>query len=125
MWPPDHKYATIQVTDLVASASDICDAGVNINSVRIASVSSDEPENSSGDGNTVNDIVIAPDCKSVQLRAERIGSGNGRVYAITFEVTDSSGNSSMATAFVTVPKSQDGIAAVNDGPNYAVVGGCP
>jgi hypothetical protein len=124
LWPPDHKYATINVTDLVASASDICDAGVNIDSVRIASVSSDEPENSNGDGNTVDDIVIAPDCKSVQLRSERIGSGNGRVYAITFKVSDSSGNSSTATAYVTVPKSQNGDAAVNDGPNYTV-SGCP
>jgi HYR domain-containing protein len=122
LWPPDHKYITIQVTDLVASASDLCDPGVNINSVVIAGVTSDEPENGSGDGNTTNDILIADGCKSVQLRAERMGSGNGRVYTITFKVTDSSGNSTTATAEVTVPSSQNGSPAIDDGPNYTVNG---
>jgi hypothetical protein len=124
LWPPDHQYATVNVTDLVASASDLCDPSVNINSVVIASVSSDEPNNSDGDGNTTNDIAIAPGCKSVQLVAERMGGGNGRVYTITFMVTDSSGNSTTATATVTVPKSQNGNPAVDDGPQYTV-NGCP
>lgn len=100
------------------------DASVNINSVRIASVTSDEPNNSAGDGNTTNDIVIASDCRSAQLRAERRGGGNGRVYTITFKVTDSSGNSSTAQAKVTVPKSQNGSSAIDDGPHYTVTG-CP
>ena len=52
LWPPNHKYKTIKVTDLVASASDLCDPSVDIGSVRIAKVTSDEPENSGGDGNT-------------------------------------------------------------------------
>jgi hypothetical protein len=124
LWPPDHKYATVHVTDLVASASDLCDSSVNINSVVIASVTSDEPNNSAGDGNTTNDIVIAGDCKSVQLRAERMGGGDGRVYTITFKVTDSSGNSTTATAKVTVPKSQNGSPAIDSGPHYTV-SGCP
>jgi hypothetical protein len=125
LWPPNHKYATVKVTDLVASASDTCDPGVSIGSVRIASVTSDEPENSGGDGNTTHDIVIAADCKSVQLRSERMGNSNGRVYTITFKVTDASGNVSTATAKVTVPHSQNGSAAVDDGPHYTVVSGCP
>jgi hypothetical protein len=124
LWPPNHKYATVNVTDLVASVSDLCDASVNINSVVIASVSSDEPNNSDGDGNTTNDIVIAPGCKSVQLVAERMGGGNGRVYWITFKVTDGSGNTTTAMARVTVPKSQNGNPAVDDGPKYTV-NGCP
>lgn len=125
LWPPDHKYATVKVTDLVASASDACDPSVNIDSVQIASVSSDEPENGIGDGNTTDDIVIAGDCKSVQLRSERMGSGNGRVYTITFKVTDASGNVSTATATVTVPRSQNGSPAVDDGPHYTVLSHCP
>ena len=122
LWPPDHQYATVKVTDLVASASDLCDPSVNINSVVIASVTSDEPEHGIGDGNTSNDIVIGGDCKSVQLRAERMGGGNGRVYTITFKVTDSSGNSTTATAQVTVPESQDGSPVIDDGPQYTVIG---
>jgi hypothetical protein len=125
LWPPNHQYETVQVSDLVASASDLCDASVNLSSVVIAKVTSDEPENGTGDGNTLNDIVIAADCKSVQLRSERQGGGNGRVYTITFKVTDSSGNSTTVTAKVTVPKSQNGSVAVDDGPHYTVLGGCP
>jgi hypothetical protein len=125
LWPPNHKYKTVKVTDLVASAVDNCDASVGVASVRIASVTSDEPANSAGDGNTTNDIVIAADCKSVQLRSERMGSGNGRVYTITFKATDASGNVSTATAKVVVPLSQNGSAAVDDGPSYTVLSGCP
>jgi hypothetical protein len=125
LWSPNHKYATVNVADLVASASDLCDPSVNIDSVRIAKVTSDEPDNSGGDGNTTNDIVIAANCKSVQLRSERMGGGNGRVYTITFQVTDASGNVSTAAAKVTVPHSQDGAATVDDGPQYTVLGACP
>jgi hypothetical protein len=127
LWPPNHQYTTINVTDLVASASDLCDASVNINSVVISQVTSDEPEDAAGngDGNTLNDIVIAGNCKSVQLRSEREGTGNGRVYTITFKATDSSGNSTTVTAKVTVPHSQNGSPAVDDGPQYTVTGGCP
>lgn len=125
LWPPNHQYETVQVANLVASASDLCDPSINLGSVVIAKVTSDEPENSGGDGNTLNDIVIAANCKSVQLRSERIGGGNGRVYTITFKVTDASGNSSTATAKVTVPKSQNGASAVDNGPQYTVLSGCP
>ena len=125
LWPPNHQYETVQVTDLVASASDHCDPGINLSSVVIAKVTSDEPENGAGDGNTLNDIVIATDCKSVQLRAERMGGSNGRVYTITFKVTDSSGNSTTATAKVTVTQSENGASAVDDGPHYTVLSGCP
>jgi hypothetical protein len=124
LWPPNHKYKTISVTDLVTSVSDNCDGTIGVSNVTIAGVSSDEPDNSGGDGNTINDIVIAADCKSVQLRSERMGGGNGRVYTITFKVTDASGNISTATAKVTVPHSQNGAAAVDDGPANTV-NGCP
>ncbi|MGH7185203.1 MAG: choice-of-anchor Q domain-containing protein, partial [Pseudomonadota bacterium] len=30
LWPPNHKYATVNVTDLIAGASDNCDASVGI-----------------------------------------------------------------------------------------------
>ncbi len=125
LWPPNHRYETVQVSDLVASASDNCGTGIGLSSVFISQVTSDEVENGDGDGDTLNDIVIAPDCKSVQLRSERSGNGNGRVYTITFKVIDASGNMATATAEVTVPKSQNGSDAVDDGPQYTVLGGCP
>jgi len=115
MWPPNHQYQTFNVTDFVASASSSCDASVDINDVVIQKVSSDEPEDnlSGGDGTTVNDIVIAPNCKSVQLRRERDGLLNGRVYTITFKVSDSFGNSTTATVKVSVPINNNGTAVDN------------
>jgi len=125
LWSPDHTYTTFNVSNLVTSASDNCDSNVGISSVRIVSVSSDEPDDATADGSTINDIVIASDCKSVQLRAERKGDGNGRVYIVTLKVTDTSGNVSTATAKVTVPNSQNGSVAVDNGPNYTILSGCP
>ena len=126
LWPPGHQYETINVTDLVASASDLCDAGVDINDVVIAEVSSDELEDGPADGSTLNDIVIAADCKTVQLRAERQASGNGRVYTIKFKVTDSSGNTTYTTGQVIVPKAGAGGGAIlGPGPGYTVTSACP
>jgi len=125
LWSPDHKYVTFNVTDLVTSASDNCDSTLTIASVKILSASSDEPDDADADGSTINDIVIAVDCHSVQLRSERKGNGNGRVYTVTFKVTDASGNVGTATAKVTVPKSQNGTPAGDDGPSFTVLSGCP
>ncbi len=126
LWPPNHKYRTFNVTDFVTGVSDNC-GGLGVGSVVISQVTSDEVEDNpnGGDGTTLNDIVIAADCKSVQLRAERDGNLNGRVYTITFKVVDSAGNVGTATVKVYVPKSQNGAAAVDDGPHYGVTSGCP
>jgi plastocyanin len=123
LWPPNHGYRTITVNDLVASVTGDC--GVN-GGVVITSVSSDELENGDGDGNTVNDIAIASDCSSVQLRAERQEGGNGRVYRINLRVTDSVGNVATKTAYVYVPVSNGG-SAVDNGPaaGYTVNSNCP
>jgi tripartite motif-containing protein 71 len=125
LWPPNHKYQTFSVTDFVIAATDSCNTSLGVANVVISQVTSDELENSGGDGNTLNDIVIAADCKSVQLRAERDGGGDGRVYKITFKVTDSSGNVGTATAIVVVPKSQSSGPAIDSGPHYTVNGTCP
>jgi hypothetical protein len=124
LWPPNHQYESVAVTDFVASASDNCDGTVNLNSVYILKITSDEVENGSGDGNTLNDIVIAADCKSAQLRSERDGSGDGRVYTITFKVTDSAGNFTTATATVTVRRNPN-TPAVDSGTHYTVNSVCP
>ena len=125
MWPPNHKYQTFRVTDFVTGVTDSCNTSLGVGSVVISQVTSDELENSGGDGNTLNDIVIAADCKSVQLRSERDGNGDGRVYTITFRVSDTSGNVATAIAMVSVPKSQGSGPAIDSGPHYTVSGGCP
>ncbi len=125
LWSPNHTYSAFNVSDLVTSVSDNCNVSGGISSVVIVSASSDEPDDANADGQTINDIVIGADCKSVQLRAERRGDSNGRVYVVTLKVTDTSGNVSTATAKVSVPNSQNGSVAVNDGPSFTILGGCP
>src|SRR5439155_13799943 len=123
MWPPNHNYHTFTPADFISSVSDNCDS-LSISDVYITSATSDEVENSNGSGNTLNDIVIASNCKSIQLRAERENSGNGRVYTITFRLRDRSGNTTTGTAKVYSPKNEGEIPP-DDGPHYMVTGSCP
>jgi hypothetical protein len=99
LWPPNHKYVTVTVT---VEAVDICDANPVIT---LVDVTSNEPDNGGGDGNTVNDIVIVDDF-TIELRSERSGGGSGRTYTLTYQAEDQSGNTTQAQAFVTVPKSR-------------------
>ena len=126
LFPPNHDYVTFSVADLAASASDACDATVNICKVVISEVTSDEPENAkgNGDGNTLSDIVIARDCKSVKLRAERADQENGRLYKIMLQVKDASGNVGTAVRQVLVPVTRGG-SVIDSGPKYRVTGCSP
>jgi uncharacterized delta-60 repeat protein len=95
LWPPTHKMVTISVA---VTATDNC--GVPVCS--ITSVTSNEPENGLGDGDTAPDSEINGDL-TVNLRAERSGTGSGRVYTLTATCNDGCGNSSSGTVDVTVP----------------------
>jgi hypothetical protein len=125
LWPPNHEYQKFHVRDFVTRVSDSCSSCPGVSAVVIAKVTSDESEYGHGDGNTLRDIVIKPNCRTVKLRAERQEGGNGRVYTITFKVRDAAGNTATATAKVTVRKNQGSGPAVDDGPHYTVLGSCP
>ena len=124
MWPPNHDYQNFTVSQFILSATDACDPNVDASDVYITKIESDEAENGAGDGNTLNDITIAGDCKSFQLRSERAVVGNGRVYTITFKVQDNQGNFTTTTAQVGVPPTMNG-TAVGNGPMYTVISTCP
>lgn len=96
LWPPNHKYVDVEVT---LNASDNVDPNP---AVQLVSVTSNEPDNGQGDGNTTNDIVVLDDLH-MKLRSERSGSGDGRYYTINYEVTDASGNATEASTSVFVP----------------------
>ena len=120
LWPPNHDYYTFRVTDFVTSVFDNC-GGVTVGDVVIEKTTSDEPEDADADGSTLNDIVIAADCRSVQLRSERRGTGDGRVYTITFRLTDTHGNVTRAIANVVVVRNA-GETPVDSGVHYTVNG---
>jgi hypothetical protein len=96
LWPPNHRLVDVEVAVVV---TDNCDESP---SCVIASIESDEPENGRGDGNTSPDAVITG-ALTAQLRSERSGPGDGRIYTIGLECTDDSGNVSRSAAFVRVP----------------------
>jgi hypothetical protein len=103
LWPPNHKMQNIGAQVFV---EDGCDA---LPLVRLVSVVSNEPDNGHGDGNTGGDIMdLEPGTEDTEfsLRAERSGNGEGRVYTVTYEAEDASGNVATLEAYVVVPKSQ-------------------
>ncbi len=97
LWPPNHKMVNVTVN---YSVTDNCGPVTCV-----LSVSSNEPINGTGDGDTAPDWEIV-DANHVRLRAERAGNGAGRIYTITITCRDSAGNSSSKSVTVRVPISQ-------------------
>jgi hypothetical protein len=98
LWSPNHKLEDVMVSYHVKDNFD--EAPV----VRL-SVTSNEPVDDPGSGNTSPDWEVASSTL-VRLRAERSGGGTGRVYSITVTATDAAGNSSSTPITVLVPKSE-------------------
>lgn len=117
LWPPNHKYREIDIEDCFKKV-EACDPHWQ---AKILWATSDEPENDGGDGNTNDDIVGGADKQTIKLRAERKGSGDGRVYNVKFEVKDSGGKKTTGICKVVVPHDQgQGDYAVDSGPKYKV-----
>ncbi|WP_079913118.1 alginate lyase family protein [Paenibacillus sp. 32352] len=103
LWPANHKMITVNAT--IASNDPMS----GIASIVLTSITSSEKDDGRGDGSSPDDIQnaeLGTEDTTFDLRAERSGSGNGRVYSITYKVTDYAGNSSIASATVTVPHHQ-------------------
>jgi hypothetical protein len=98
LWPPNHMLEPVNVT---IGSSDNCSG----TTCKIIGVTSNEPTNGLGDGNTPSDWQITGD-GTVSLRAERSGTGSDRVYEITVECTDASGNKTQSQVSVVVPHAQ-------------------
>ena len=95
LWPPNKKM--IQVANVTASDAL---SGVAPGSLKVTGISS-EPQ-----GPTNADVVIAPDGSggyTIQLSADRLGTGNGRIYTLTATAVDNAGNAATTMATCTVP----------------------
>ncbi len=108
LWPPNHKFEQIKILGVTDDGGS---AGIRITGIR-----QDEPVDDKADGKT------SPDGQGVgtataEVRAERSGKGNGRVYHISFTATDPGGLSCNGTVQVGVPHDKKD-TPVDDGPNY-------
>ena len=94
LWPANHKFTSI------ATTLNSADAGGGPVTVSGPVVTSNEPVLSKSD-KTTPDWIVSGD--SLQLRAERSNQGSGRVYTISYVLTDQAGNTANVSATVTVP----------------------
>jgi uncharacterized repeat protein (TIGR03803 family) len=101
--PPNNKLVKVKVT---VNATDNLDPHPTS---KIIAVTSNEPTD-----NDVDLQITGP--LTLNLRAERDGNGNGRIYTITIQTSDASGNKTTGTTQVIVPKDPD---AAKDRPAIA------
>jgi len=114
LWPPNHMLETIGI----GGVTDACGESTDIN---VDSIFQDEPLDSEGDGNTEPD-GFGVGTSTPQVRAERAGTRNGRVYHIGFTATDDRGETCTGTVTVGVPHDRHD-TPIDDGPIYDSTGG--
>ena len=109
----DHKMHQVDITGVTDP-----DATYIMVTIEITAVTQDEPVNGLGDGDSSPDAVIQPGypADSALIRAERSGTGNGRVYQIAF-VADDGFESCTSQVGLAVPHSRKS-TAVDDGQDY-------
>lgn len=106
LWPPNHKF-------VVVTLAGATDPDGDKTTLTITGVTQDEALNGLGDGDTAPDAAtVAGRGDQVQLRAERSGTGDGRVYRISFSVSDGK-DKCTGTVYVSVPHDQSGDPAVD------------
>jgi hypothetical protein len=91
LWPPNHRMMSVRLT---VDASDDQDPAPVAHIVRVTSNESDNPPQPDWE-------ITGP--LSLNLHAERLGKGSGRIYTITVECDDAAGNVSFGSVEVTVP----------------------
>ena len=111
LWPPNHKYVAGAVTGITDPDGDPV-------AIAITGIRQDEPVDAvgNGDGHTSPDATIGSG-GAFQVRAERAGGGDGRVYVIAFTASDGQGGSCSGTLSVGVPHDQgNGSTPVDSAP---------
>ncbi len=112
LWPPNHKMVPVCAA---VEVTDICDDDPFF---VLESITSDEPDNDIGDGNTDGDIQnalyeTADLC--FDLRSERQGPQDGRTYTIVYRAEDHAGNEAHAIVYVRVAHDMSASAMAGTG----------
>jgi hypothetical protein len=110
LWPPNGKLRSISLsgaTDPEGGAVTLAITGVTQDEIVAGPGNNREP-----------DAELGASSNTVELRAERFGSLDGRVYKIAFTGTDPLGGTCSGAVIVSVPHDQSGAAAVDSGQSY-------
>lgn len=111
LWPPNHKLETVAIQGVTDPDNDPV-------AIRITGITQDEPVNGLGDGDTAPD-GFGVGTSQAQVRVERSGTGNGRVYAISFVADDGKNGTCSGQVAVGVPHDMGkGRVPVDDGQSY-------
>jgi hypothetical protein len=98
LWPPNHKFASVAVLGVTDPDGDLV-------TITVIGVGQDEPVDDAGDGSTCPD-ALGVGTDTAQIRVERAGPGDGRVYAIDFLADDGRGGACEGVVTVCVPHDQ-------------------
>ena len=94
IWPPNGLFTRVNIVGVTDPNGDPI-------TITIDGVTQDEPLSGPGYGNKCPDARLNG---NLELRAERGGSGDGRVYEISFTASDGQGGTCSGTVTVCVPK---------------------
>ena len=113
LWPPRHKF-------IVVTLSGATDADGDLLTFSITKVTQDEKVlgaiSKNDKGPDAQRVPGKP--HQIKLRAERIASGNGRVYRIHYTVSDGQGGTCSGVEKVGVPTNKNGNAVDNRSKRY-------
>ena len=109
LWPPNHKFVAIAIKGVTDPDNDAVTIVVN-------RIWQDESTTADGSGDPSPDGMIVGG--AAQVRAERAGSGDGRIYQIFFTATDTKSGSCSGSVTVGVPHDQSGGPLVDSGVRY-------
>jgi hypothetical protein len=96
LWPPNGKLTQVAAV----SATDVPSGLLSFDVTAI----SNEPQDPAVPDAVITGSGLQP--RVVQLRADRLGNGNGRIYTITASAADLAGNQTISKAICTVPHDQ-------------------
>lgn len=109
IWPPNHKLVDIEIDGVTDPDGDSV-------TITVTGITQDEPTNGLGDGDTSPDAA-GVGSQDAQVRAERSGDGDGRVYDISFSASDGNGGVCRGLVAVGVPHDVKDVA-VDSGQTY-------
>lgn len=109
LWSPNHQFVPVEVIGVTDPEGESV-------TITVTSVSQDEPVKSTSFDPSPDAVIEAG---STLLRAERLDTGNGRVYEVSFRARDENGGFCTGAVKVSVPHSlKKGLTAIDDGQLY-------